>query len=269
MARREIIKINEELCDGCGECVPACAEGAIQIIDGKARLVGDVLCDGMGACLGHCPTGALTIEVRDAEEYDEVAVRQHHGHQDRPQPLQALQAPPLSAPMPRTAQHSGGCPGSAVRQFVAGRARPGSTPNTSQQEDSPSRTPSQLGHWPVQLKLVPPHAAFLKDADLLICADCVPFAVPDFHARYLAGRAVLVGCPKLDDLPHYSEKLQAIFAEARPRQITVLRMEVPCCGGIADAAVNACIQACPHVPLEVHTIGIQGGIDCRGVPVTA
>ena len=126
--------------------------------------------------------------------------------------------------------------------------------------------PSQLGHWPIQLMLVPPQAPFLKNADLLFCADCVPFTVPDFHFRYMTGRAVIVGCPKLDDLQHYADKLKAMFAEARPRRITVLKMEVPCCHGIAQIAVQARNEVIPDVPIEVHTIGIQGGIECKVPP---
>ncbi|RKX26703.1 MAG: hypothetical protein DRP45_02920 [Candidatus Zixiibacteriota bacterium] len=126
--------------------------------------------------------------------------------------------------------------------------------------------PSQLGHWPVQLMLVPPHAPFLKDADLLFCADCVPFTVPDFHFRYLTGRAVIVGCPKLDDLNHYFEKLKAIFQEAAPRSITVLKMEVPCCNGIAQIAVQARNEVAPNIPVEVHTIGVRGNIIDRKTP---
>ncbi len=125
--------------------------------------------------------------------------------------------------------------------------------------------PSQLGHWPIQLMLVPPHAPFLKNADLLVCADCVPFTVPDFHFRYLTGRAVLVGCPKLDDLQHYYEKLKAIYQEASPRSITVLKMEVPCCNGIAQAAMQARNETAPQIPIEVHTIGIKGNIECDTV----
>jgi len=248
MATREILLIDEEKCDGCGDCVPACAEGAIQIIDGKARLVSDTYCDGLGACLGNCPQGALTIEVREAVDFNEQAVQRHLAK------LQTAQSLPL------TAVHEG-CPGAAMQNFEQAAAKP--------VEGSALQVPSQLGHWPVQLMLVPPHAPFLQGADVLVCADCVPFTVPDFHTRYLAGRSVLVGCPKLDDLQHYFEKLKAIFAEAQPRRVTVLRMEVPCCGGIAEAAVQARNQIIPQTPLEIHTIGIRGGVECEAVPAGA
>jgi len=240
MALRKVVLIDEDLCDGCGDCVPACAEGAIQIIDGKAKLVGDNLCDGMGACLGDCPLGAITIEERDADGFDEEAVEKHLSKINQPD----------SKPQPIAIAPS--CPGSMARQF-------GSTADTKT-EDAPSLLPSQLNHWPIQLMLVPPQAPFLKGADLLICADCVPFTVPDFHTRYLTNRAVIVGCPKLDDIGHYHEKLIEIFKEAQPSRITVLKMEVPCCNGIAQVSMMAHKKSCPEVPIEVHTIGVRGGI---------
>ena len=241
---RTIINIDEEKCDGCGECVPSCAEGAIQIINGKARLLSENYCDGLGACIGECPQGALTIEVREAPDFDKVAVVHN---------LAAQRIVERNAPV---AVHQG-CPGAAMRELAHD-----DRPVAAAQQPS---IPSQLGHWPVQLMLVPPHAPFLKNADLLVCADCVPFAVPDFHSRYLAGRAVLVGCPKLDNLPFYVEKLKAIFAEAKPRRITVLRMEVPCCGGIAQAAIVARNEVAPPIPLTVHTVGIRGAISAQTV----
>ena len=246
MAVRKIIVIDEEKCDGCGDCVAACDEGAIKIIDGKAKLVSDILCDGFGACLGECPQGALTIEEREAEAFDEEVVKQHL----------ARTRQPVSVATPPT----GGCPGSAMRQFTAPTAAPLMASVTSPTAVSQPVCPSLLGHWPIQLMLVPPGAPFLQGADLVVCADCVPFTVPDFHARYLQGRAILVGCPKLDDLNFYSEKLQAIFQQAKPSRITVLRMEVPCCGGITDAVLQARERSVPHVPTEVHTIGVRGGI---------
>lgn len=239
MAIRNIIKIDEEKCDGCGHCVEACAEGAIQIIDGKAKLVGEILCDGFGACLGSCPQDALTIEKREAEGYDEEAVKKHLAAEKQ------AQAKPEPEPLPC------GCPGSALKTLM---------PQMSDHNQPIQPATSFLSHWPVQLKLVPPHAPFLKGADLLICADCVPFALPDFHGRYLMGRAVVVGCPKLDDLQYYLEKLKDIFKTARPSRITVLKMEVPCCNGIAQAAMMARQQASSDIPLEVHTIMINGGI---------
>lgn len=242
---RKIVRISEEKCDGCGQCVTACAEGAIQMIDGKARLVSDTYCDGLGACLGDCPQGAITVEERLADPFDEAAVARHLQKLGRsPEPRHPhFPSPPSPGPA---------CPGSAMRSLRM-------APPVADAPATPAGE-SSLGHWPIQLMLVPPRAPFLRSSDLLVCADCVPFVVPDFHQRYLAGRAVLVGCPKLDDLEHYREKLREIVAQARPRRLTVLRMEVPCCGGIANAAVQAAILEAPDLPVEVHTIGIQGGI---------
>ena len=248
---RKIIRIDEELCDGCGLCVPSCAEGAIQIVDGKAKLVSEVYCDGLGACLGDCPNDALTIEERKAEAFDEEAVEKFLAGQKKSEP----------EPAPAQKPHGfSGCPGSALRSFAP---RPSNSPEPEAQAGS--LLPSQLSHWPVQLKLVGPNAPFLKNADLLICADCVPFTVPDFHSRYLQGKTVLVGCPKLDDLEYYRDKLKAIFSEARPASVTVLRMEVPCCGGIVHASLDARDTALPELPVEVHTIGIRGSIEIETV----
>lgn len=237
MVKRKIIEIDEEKCDGCGLCVSACHEGAIKIEDGKAKLVSETYCDGLGDCLSECPQDAIRIEERDARPFDEEAVKAHLAKKDA---AKAAARPPVG----------GGCPGAALRSFQPGVAQPAAPRDGG--------ASSQLGHWPVQLKLVPPGAPFLKGRDLLVCADCVPFAVPDFHSHYLSGKAVLVGCPKLDDLEFYLEKLKVLFAEARPSSITVLKMEVPCCGGIAHAAVEARNEAAPEVTVRIHTIGLQG-----------
>ncbi|HBN09386.1 MAG TPA: 4Fe-4S ferredoxin [Cyanobacteria bacterium UBA8530] len=228
---RKIIRIDEEKCNGCGLCIPNCHEGAIKIVDGKAKLISDAHCDGLGACLGHCPQDALTVEERDTDAFDEEVVQRDLAKKEK-----------IKEPL------ACGCPGTAMRKLKAEKI------------EKPEDLESQLSHWPVQLRLVPPAAPFLQGSDLLICADCVPFAVPDFHSRYLAGRAVLVGCPKLDDLEHYREKLKAVFLEARPSRVTVLRMEVPCCGGLAQAAMEARDRVIPETPLEIHTVGVQGGI---------
>jgi Pyruvate/2-oxoacid:ferredoxin oxidoreductase delta subunit len=238
--KRKIIEIDEAKCDGCGQCIDACHEGALAIVDGRARLVKDTFCDGLGACIGECPQGALTIVEREAPQFDATAMEAarraipapvHHGH----------------------GPAHGGCPGSALRSLEPARADATSAP------DQPP--PSSLGHWPVQLTLVPPHAPFLQGADLLVCADCVPFAIADFHARYLAGKAVVVGCPKLDDLERYAEKLAAIVQQAEPRSLTVLRMEVPCCRGITQAAVSAAQGGERSFPVEEHVVGIRGGVE--------
>jgi len=253
MAMRNIITIDEEKCDGCALCVDACAEGAIEIQDGVAKLVGEIYCDGFGACLGSCPQDALTIEQREAEDYDEEAVDELLAKTKDPksqtEPEPKAEPETLSGPTPMPIHQ--GCPGSALREMNPAGDLPESL-------GVPSK--SQLGHWPIQLMLVPPAAPFLKGADLVICADCVPFAVPDFHQRYLKGRAVIVGCPKLDDLQHYFEKMKDIFKTAKPSRITILKMEVPCCNGIAQSAVMARDQTDKSIPAEVHTIMIGGGI---------
>lgn len=246
--RRTIIAIDEEKCDGCGQCVPSCKEGALKVIDGKARLVSEVFCDGLGACLGECPQGAIRVEEREAESFDAAAVERHLRQEGVRPPVQLRIA---AAPRAHGHDgHAGGCPGSAHRAL-----RPAAAPVSPRAGESAA---SALSHWPVQLTLVSPNAPFLKGADLLVCADCVPFAVPDFHARYLSGRAVLVGCPKLDDLGAYREKLAHIVERAAPKSVTALRMEVPCCSGIAHAAVDA--RGSRPIPAEVHVIGIEGGV---------
>ena len=253
---RDIIRINEELCDGCGECVSSCAEGALEIVDGKARLKGEILCDGAGACVGHCPTGALTVEKRESEAYDETAVaialRQSQRHDSFP----LAQARPGSI----HATAPGSCPGSAVRQW--GDRVPFITPEAGVPGPSPARPAqtSELRQWPVQLMLVPPTAPYFKNADLLIVADCVPFAIPDFHQRFLKGKALVVGCPKLDNLQHYFEKLTEIFKSSDLKSVEVVKMEVPCCGGIAQAAIEARNRAGVGFPLTVTTLGIRGDL---------
>lgn len=242
--KREIVLIDRDKCDGCGQCVSACAEGAIQIVDGKAEIVKEIYCDGLGACIGECPTGALTIEVREAPGFDEEATNKH---------VEGVRA---AAEAP-----AGGCPGAALRSFAAGGMEVGVGVGVDGGGEVPEdNAPSALSQWPLQLRLVPPMAPFLKDADILICADCVPFAVGDFHKRYLEGRVVLVGCPKLDDLSYYAEKIASVITEATPKSLTVLRMEVPCCGGIAMVTVQARNRIAPEIPLEIHTIGIDGSI---------
>jgi ferredoxin len=236
VAVRKIIQIDQDKCDGCGDCVGSCAEGAIAIVDGKARLVSETYCDGLGACLKECPQGAITIEEREAAEYNESAVTVH---------LAKEKLARLASPV----HPSSGCPGSAMRQF---NASPMST------SAGPVDSPSQLTTWPVQLTLVSPGAPSLRGADLLVCADCVPFAVSNFHEKYLAGKVVLVGCPKLDNLQSYYDKLKAIFAANQPKSITVAKMEVPCCNGIAQATLQARNEVAPSIPFETITIGIRG-----------
>lgn len=196
---RSIIRIDEEKCDGCGLCIPACAEGAIKIIDGKARLIDERFCDGMGACIKECPRGAITIEQREAPEFDEEAVKLH------------LQMHPIPAT----------CPSTTIVRIES------NTPK----EDS-VKLKSQLSQWPVQLALLPPTAPFFQGADLLVAADCVPFAYANFHNDFLKGRAIVVGCPKLDDVSLYKQKLIQLFKLCDIKSVTVVNMEVPCCFGL-------------------------------------
>ena len=231
---RKIVQIDQEKCDGCGLCVPSCAEGAIQIVSGKAQIAADNLCDGLGACLGDCPRDAITIIERDADDFDEAAVEEHLHQKTAPAP-----APP--------AAHQG-CPGSRAVSF---------TPAPATQAEGEAQ-PSQLAQWPVQLMLVPARAPYFQDAELLITADCVPFAYADYHRDFLAGKAVVVACPKLDDAGAYTQKLTELFSASRLKGITVLRMEVPCCGGIVAAARQALAASGKEIPFQEVTISIRG-----------
>lgn len=235
MAVRNIVKIDEEKCNGCGLCVEACAEGAIEIVNGKARLVSDIYCDGLGACIGECPQGAITIEVREAEEFDaaEAHRRMEHMASGRKQS--------------RSESHFT-CPGSAVRTIDR------ATPQTA---TSGASTPSALGNWPIQLRLVPPIAPYFEEADLLLAADCVPFAYADFH-RILEGKVLLIGCPKLDDAEFYVEKLAGIIGRNSIRTVSVLRMEVPCCRGLMLIASRAIERSGKDIPLTELVIPIGG-----------
>lgn len=233
---RKIVRIAEDKCNGCGQCVKACAEGAIALVDGKARLVSDTYCDGLGACLGECPQGAITIEERSADAFDEEAAKKH---------VHKLQQSKAKEKLPC------GCPGTMARQM---KRQPPAAACTGQGEQS------QLTHWPVQLKLVPPAAPYLEGADLLLVADCVPFAFAGFHTRFLSGRAVVIGCPKLDDAQYYIEKLATILKTAAPRSVTVVHMEVPCCSGLTRIAHLAHEEAELDIPLRDVTIGINGEV---------
>ena len=246
MAKRKIVEIDEEKCNGCGLCVPSCAEGAIRIIDGKAKLVSDVYCDGLGACLGTCPEDAIRIVERDAESFDEEEARRH---------VESLESPAGNAAA------SPGCPGMAVRDLRMAVRSPGTRQPAASAQNPPSDGPSSaLGNWPIQLHLVPPNAPFLQNSDLLLVADCVPFACADFHRRFLPGRPVVIGCPKLDDAPFYVDKLAAILTQSSIRRVTVVHMEVPCCTGLLRIAEAAIAQSGRGVPLEDVTISIQGKV---------
>jgi ferredoxin len=210
MALRNIVKIDEEKCDGCGQCVDACAEGAIKIIDGKARLVSEIYCDGLGACIGHCPQDAITIEKCQAAEFDEEATKAHLAKE--------------------------------------------------QESQKQAQVPSQLSQWPVQLKLVSPSAPYFNNADLLLAADCVPFAMGDFHSRFLKDNSIAVGCPKLDDTELYIEKLAAILKANKLNSLTVIHMEVPCCSGLTQIARQAISKNKIEMSFEDVTIDLQGNV---------
>ncbi|MBN1774368.1 MAG: 4Fe-4S binding protein [Deltaproteobacteria bacterium] len=256
MARqRKVIRIDEAKCDGCGQCVLACAEGAIAIVDGKAKLVSDTYCDGLGACLGECPQGALTIEEREAAEFDEAAVREHLDRLGQPH-APAPHHPAHPAPAASSyVHHGGGCPGSAVRQL-----RPASANAACCACEAPGGGASELGHWPVQLHLVPPRAPFLQGADLLLAADCTAFAVGDFHARFLGDHVVTIACPKLDDTGPYLEKLTRILSDNDLRSLHVVQMEVPCCSGLERLTRQALSASGKELPLQVTTVGVRGDV---------
>lgn len=252
--KRKLITIDEELCNGCGQCVPGCAEGALQIIDGKARLVAEKFCDGLGACLGECPTGALTVREVDADDFDPDAVRNLLSGQGREIPENMPD--PESLRLGR--KISGGCPGSKVEKLT-----PCAEANKPARQKS-AGGPSMLTHWPVKLRLVPPEASFLKGSDLLLTADCVAVSMPGYHERFLPGKTVLTGCPKFDDVELYVEKLSAIFAQCGLKSVTVLEMEVPCCSGMSRIVAAALKKAGVNIGVEKIIVAKTGEIKSRG-----
>ncbi|PRR80459.1 ATP-binding protein [Clostridium vincentii] len=258
MAIRKIIKIDEEKCNGCGLCIPNCAEGALAIVNGKAKIVKDIFCDGLGACLGHCPQDALEVIERDAPDFNEEAAIEFvksQGGELKPQvqinkpeggcPSSAVKV--LNKPL--TLPQIGGCPGSKMKQI-----------SRSETNDPNVKLTSKLSQWPVQLMLVPVNAPYFKGADLLITADCVPLAYANYHNDFLKDKAVVLGCPKLDDSNYYAEKLSQIIKANDLESVTVLRMEVPCCGGMALAAKTARDKSGIDIPIKVVTISIEGEI---------
>jgi len=240
--KRKIVEIDEELCDGCGQCVPACAEGAIRIVDGKANLVAEKYCDGLGACLGECPNGALTVTEREAEEFDEEAVEEHLSSRAQGESLEE-------------ATMACGCPSVQIQSFVA--------PASCQEANEPTiqkGTVSALSHWPVQIRLVPPSAPFLKGADLLVAADCTPVAYPNFHQDFLKGKVVMVGCPKFDDIQEYIQKFADIFNTADIKSIMVVVMEVPCCQGLPIIVEKGMEMAGKKIPIQKVVISPRGDV---------
>ncbi len=252
MPVRKIITIDEEKCDGCALCVDACHEGAIQIVDGVAKLVSESYCDGLGDCLGECPQGAITIEERDAPMFDERAVAAHLERQREARKASAG-AGPTQHP------HVGGCPGAAVRQLTpVGAMAPTAGPGSAGGAVEGAKQPSALTNWPVQLHLAPVQAPFFHQAKLLIAADCVPFAHPDFHRSMLAGRVLIIGCPKLDDTSAYLDKLTAIFRFNEIQSVEVAFMEVPCCHGLVRLVESALEASGKGLQPALTRVGIRG-----------
>lgn len=278
MAKRKIIKIDEEKCNGCGLCIPNCPEGALQVIDGKARLISDLFCDGLGACIGHCPQGAIITEEREAEAYDEKRVMENivkqgantikahlehlhsHGEMDLfKQAVEVLDEKGIDNPFrpvkTGAANHvheGGGCPGARMMDF--------SKDKIGVVEEEGVRY-SQLKQWPVQLHLVPPTAPYFHGADVVLAADCVAYALADFHKDFLRGKALAIACPKLDSEQEiYSEKITAMIDEAKINTLTVMIMEVPCCMGLLMLAKNAAAKADRKIPIKSVVVGIKGDI---------
>ena len=281
--KRQIITIDETKCTGCGDCIPGCPEGALQVIDGKARLISDLFCDGLGACIGHCPTGAMKIVSREAEPYDEkrvmhesiakggpnvIAAHLHHlidhgQNEFVEQALEYLEEQGIANPLereavreavPHHAAHTGGCPGSRTIDF-----------NTSGKADAAvasmpgAPVQSALRQWPIQLHLVSPQAPYFQGSDLLLAADCAAFAVGDVHGKFMRGKSLAIACPKLDsEMDIYVEKLAAMIDLSHINTITVAIMEVPCCGGLMSIVAEALKKASRKVPVKKVVISLQG-----------
>lgn len=267
---REIIKIDEELCDGCGVCVPACAEGALQIIDGKARLISDLFCDGLGACITECPQGAITIEKREAEPYNESIVmetivkggenvirahlkhlKDHREFEYFAQAVDYLNNHNITIPLldiEPEKQNIGSCPGSKQKSFSA-----------SEENQEPGVRYSHLTNWPIQMHLINPNAFHFINSDLLVAADCAAFAYGDFHKDFIKGKSLAIACPKLDTNKQiYFDKLLTLINESKVKSITVLIMEVPCCGGLYHLVEQAINNSERSLPIEVKVISIRG-----------
>lgn len=274
--KRKIITIDEEKCTGCEQCIPNCPEGAIQIIDGKARLVSDIMCDGLGACLGHCPEDAITVEEREAEEYDEKKVmanivkagpntiqahithlRDHNQDEYLQQALEYLKENNIELPhekeekMMKPPMHQG-CPGSKMMAFHK---------DTETKGDQEGKRPAELSHWPIQMHLLSPNAPHYQGSDLLLAADCTAFSLGDFHKDFLKGKTLAIACPKLDDGKEvYLDKLVALIDEAKINTLTVLTMQVPCCSGLLRLAQDAAEKAERKIPIKSIVVSLQGEI---------
>jgi len=252
---RKMIQIDEEKCDGCGLCIPSCPEGALQIVNTtkgpKARVVKENFCDGLGACLGECPQGALMIETKEVEQYDEEGVIAHI-RQKSPELLKRhlahLKEHAEELPQHHSHAQINSCPSAQMMHWKEEKETP----------PEGIKLPSQLRQWPIQLHLVPPSAPYLKNSNLVIVADCVPFAYADFHRDFLKEKAIAIGCPKLDDIDAYIKKIEQIIKTAKPRSIKVVHMEVPCCFGLVQLVRQAMSQAGEDIPFEAVKIGIHG-----------
>ena len=251
--QRKTIKIDEEKCDGCGLCIPSCPEGALQIVDGKAKLVKESFCDGLGACLGECPRGALAIEEKEVEEYDEEGVIAHIKEKS-PELLEKhlKHLKEHAHELPEYHSHAGisSCPSARMLHWKE--------KETAIEEEV--KISSELRQWPIQLHLVPPHAPYFQNADLVLVADCVPFAYANFHSDFLKGKTIAIGCPKLDDISAYVSKVTQILESSDIKSVKVVHMEVPCCYGLVHIAREALSKSGKDIPFETVMIGIKGEV---------
>jgi len=289
MVKRKIIKIDTQKCNGCGVCIPNCPEGALQVIDGKARLISDLFCDGLGACIGECPEGAIEVEEREAQKYDEARVMENISKQGEntilahlkhlkdhnetgyyneavaylkenkiPFPVEEVKTFEKTCRDSENAAASS-CPGSQIVD-LAGVKAVNSPDNTSPESFSTIKQESMLSQWPIQINLIPPQASFLENADLLIAADCVPFSYPNFHSDFLKGKILMIGCPKFDDNKSYFEKLTEIFNIHNIKSVTVVHMEVPCCFALPNMVKQAIASSGKIIPFAQVNVSIKGKI---------
>lgn len=281
---REVVKIDEDLCNGCGQCVPECHEGALQIIDGKARLISDLMCDGLGACLGHCPEDAITIEKREAEPYNETKVmeimvkkgkntvvahlkhlKDHNETEFLKEAIRFLDRNKDELPFNLKEvidevhntkkdqhHHGGGCPGSREMSFK---------PTGVAVDNDMVSGQSELRQWPVQMHLINPQASYFQNADVVLAADCVAFAMGNFHQKFLKGKSLAIACPKLDSgQESYVAKIQSLIDDANINTLTIMMMQVPCCGGLLQMARAATQKASRKVPIKAIVVGIEGEV---------